>query len=97
MYQGEANSASIDSQGGSNISVKRTALTDAKTGMPVFQPQQITPMHQLHSSTTGQHFSFSSAAQVPPLAAFINNQMNFPIQYTPYLSLPCMFFTFSKL
>lgn len=106
MYQGgssntatgqSGSSNALSSGNGSSMSVKRTALTDTKTGMPVFQPQQPTTLHQLHPGATNQHLALpASAAQQQPHQSLtaLNYPINFPLQYTPYISLPCKPYNF---
>lgn len=105
MYQGGSSntatgqlgsSNALSSGNGSNISVKRTALTDAKTGMPVFQPQQPTALHQLHPGATTQNLALPASAQQQPSQPLtaLNYPINFPLQYTPYISLPCKPYNF---
>jgi len=78
------------------LPVKRTALTDSKTGMPMFQPftqnhsNQATALHHLHQGqaiTIAQHPSAGGAISA------LNYPINFAtMQYAPYpttFSLPC--------
>lgn len=86
--------------------MKRTALADAKTGMPVFHPAQqaaaAAAAAQLYpGSLTAHQLALAAAVggagqQLPP--QLINYQpgaqaaaaLNFPVQYAQYISLPCM-------
>ncbi|RNA39190.1 muscleblind 2 isoform X1 [Brachionus plicatilis] len=63
----------------SGTQVKRTAIADIKTGLPVFQ-----------SFNSGQaNFQHFALAQQPVSPALNYSQaINFPLQYAPYISLP---------
>jgi hypothetical protein len=90
-----------------SIPVKRTALTDSKTGMPVFHPSAtaaaVAALHhqqqqqqQMHSAAAAAQHHHLALAQHHPVAAVTSaaalnypTTFNFPMQYTPYISLPC--------
>jgi hypothetical protein len=84
------------------LSVKRAALADSKTGMPVFQPYQINPQPHPHSF---QNFTQANAAaslhpqvqhltlaQHPQSGPINYSAINFPMPYATYpatFTLPC--------
>lgn len=86
--------------------MKRTALADAKTGMPVFHPAQqaaaAAAAAQLYpGSLTAHQLALAAAVggagqQLPPQlinyppGAQAAAALNFPVQYAQYISLPCM-------
>jgi hypothetical protein len=67
-------------QAGANLPVKRTALTDSKTGMPIYHTYTTNP------SQLQPHPQHLTLAQHPQMAALNYQPINFPIQY---ISLPC--------
>jgi hypothetical protein len=79
---------------GANIPVKRTALTDSKTGMPIYHTYA-TNSSQLQQHLNQQHHQqHLTLAQHPHMAALNYQPINFPIQY---ISLPCKIYFFYKV
>lgn len=83
------------------IPVKRTALTDSKTGMPMFQPftqnhsNQAATIHHLQHHAQGQPITITQHPAGAQAVAALNYPINFAtMQYAPYpptFSLPCKF------
>ena len=83
-------------QAASNLSVKRAALADSKTGMPVFQPYTLNPTHfQNFAQTAPLHHSqmqHLTLAQHPQNAAINYSALNFALPYGTYpatFTMPC--------
>lgn len=79
----QQNGATSASQSGTQV--KRTAIADIKTGLPVFQT-----FNSGHASF--QHFALAQQ-QVSPALNY-SQPINIPLQYAPYISLPCNIYFF---
>ena len=83
----------VNSSNSANLPVKRTALTDSKTGMPIYHTYATNIQQQLQNQQPQHSLNLAAAVQQQQhqhtVTALNYPAINFPLQYGQYISLPC--------